>query len=209
MRIIWKKCSGQEKYNGSLIKWDRTLYKCAKAWHCTKNERFLQYMWPHPQLLVDLITFTEDSLTGNFPWWEGWSLSRKPEVRIRAITTLIEYFLHVISQIWFDEIYLLIDNIYTSDKHFHFYFPWWQNYGTVLKYFSMQSLATSLYPRKFRWVIYTLYKSELWKPLRLRYDCTKFHVPEEEMLEEVGIKSCPLYKETASKRSVLNKFVLF
>ena len=62
---------------------------------------------------------------------------------VRAITTLIEYLLHVICQIWFDEIYLLIDNIYTSDRHFHFYFPWWQNYGTVLKYFNMQSLATS------------------------------------------------------------------
>ena len=134
---------------------------------------------------------------------------KKARGAVRAITTLIEYLWHVICQIWFDKIYLLIDNIYTSDRHIHFYFPWWQNYGTVLKYFNMQSLATSLYPRKFRWVIYTLYKSELWKALRLRYDCTKFHVPEEEMLEEVGIKSCPLYKEAASKRPVLNKFVIF
>ena len=91
------------------------------------------------------------------------------------------------------------DDINTSYRHFRFYFPWWPNYGTVLKYFNIYFLTTYIYANKFRSMISTVYKLELWKPLWLRYDCTKFHLTGEEMLEEGGVKSCPLNKGAITK----------
>ena len=136
---------------------------------------------------------------------KGWSLSRKPKVRIWTS----DYLLYIRCQIWLDEIYLLIDDIYTSERHFQFYFPWWQNYEIVLKCFNMQFLAKYPDASKFRWTIYTVFKSELRKHLQLRYDCARFHLRGDEMLQGGGVKSCLLYKETVSEKFILNEFILF
>ena len=160
-------------------------------------------MWPNPQFPADLVTFTEEILNRKLHFFvqcgKGWSLLRKPEARIWTTATNIDSLLYIRCQIWLDEIYVLIDNIYTLERHFQFYFPWWQNYEIVLKYFNMQFLAT--YSDAIRWTIYTVFKSELWKPLQLRYDCARFHLRGEEMLEGGGAKSCLSIKKQPKKNS--------
>ena len=73
----------------------------------------------------------------------------------------------------------------------------------------MQFLAQYPDASKFKRTIYVVFKSGLWKPLQLTYDCAMFHLRGEEMLEGGGVKSCPLYKEAVSEKFILNEFVLF
>ena len=126
---------------------------------------------------------------------KGSSLSRNLKVRIRTTTTHIEYLLHVICQIWFDE-------MMTFTRHidiFVFIFPGDQITGL----FSNISISNS-------WQhIFMLTNLGPWFPLCInrnfeslygfRYNCTKFHLTGEEMLEEGGVKSCPLNKGAITK----------
>ena len=73
----------------------------------------------------------------------------------------------------------------------------------------LQFLATYSDASKVRWTIYTVCKSRLWKPLQLKYDCTRFHLRWEWDTWRGEVKNCPFYKEGAPKILILNELILF